>query len=198
MILGLHGRKQSGKDLVYEYLTELLPDKNIVRDAFADRLKLSALRCFKPDATLDEAIDWAEELKFTGGASAWSFVPCSVDEIRNTITVSGREFLQNYGTEAHREVFDQDFWVKQVLPSKLDYDLLVITDVRFPNEAEAIHAEGGKVWLLDRPAVDDGDTHASEKPLDSWHVDYVVKNHGSLTDLKRSVVQGLYQSPLFE
>jgi hypothetical protein len=190
-LIGLHGPKQSGKDATYRAIKEIKDDTTtgVVRDAFADRLKLSAARCFKPDATLEEALEWANRIKqdeFTievwyGGTDDYE-------------VVTGREFLQHYGTEAHREVFADDFWIEAVIPNPnalafgredlVDGDILVITDVRFPNEAEAIRDAGGEVWKIYRPEAENtGDTHASEVPLPDELIDRVIDNSGDLVNL---------------
>lgn len=193
-LVGLHGKARSGKDTVYKLLNDQL-DMPLARDAFADRLKLSAIRNFFPDVELEEAYRICEGLKDGGELSLFT----GADGLT---TVSGREFLQHYGTEAHREVFADDFWVSAVLPDLDDkltfgrtddkpWSLLVVTDVRFPNEAQAIHDAGGVVWHIVRPELEQGeqDTHASEIPLDPQYLDLRIDNDGSLEDLADKVLQ---------
>lgn len=191
-VIGLHGKKGSGKDAAFQQLSARL-DMPVIRDAFADRLKLSAVRNFLPDVDLAEAYEICEGLKTCGGVTLTvEHGPYDVQEFY----VSGREFLQHYGTEAHREVFAYNFWVDAVLPDRTNqvnfgrvddkpWSLLVVTDVRFPNEAEAIHEAGGKVWKITRPELEVGeqDTHASEIPLDPEHIDTEIINDGTLEDL---------------
>lgn len=63
-----------------------------------------------------------------------------------------REALQKMGTEAGRNVFHPDLWVhslkRRVATSP--HPRTVITDVRFPNEIEAIINIGGKVIVIER------------------------------------------------
>jgi len=190
-LIGLHGKAKHGKDTVYKILSEYL-DFPVKRDAFADRLKLSAIRNFYPDISVEAAYEVCETLKQEGSYVAFA------DENGIIDGVSGREFLQHYGTEAHREVFADDFWIAAVLPDTSDklnfgrtdgqWSLLVITDVRFPNEAEAVREAGGVVWQVIRPALDsDNDDHPSEKPLPRDLVDFVIVNDGDLDDLEDKV-----------
>jgi hypothetical protein len=64
------------------------------------------------------------------------------------------------------------------------YPNWVITDVRFPNEAEAIKKRGGKVISVVRPGHMDTGNHPSETALDGYNFDYVMYNDGSLESLK--------------
>lgn len=197
MIIGLHGRMQSGKDTVCEMIREL-HDGKVVRKAFADPLKLSAIRCFKPDATLEEALAICDKLKTQG------YVDTSYD-IGEGFHVSGREFLQHYGTEAHREMFGTDFWVDASLPefdgmgltesTVFDVhpgkDLVVFTDVRFPNEATRIRQNGGEVWEVYRASLGYSDGHASEIRLPDSLINLTINNSGTLEDLKARVAPAL-------
>lgn len=181
--LGLSGLKGSGKDTLFEILNGSLPWV-FKRDAFADRLKLSAYRCFNPEATLEQAVGWCNSVKQDG---VW--VTVSDPRYGTTDSVTGREFLQHYGTEAHRDVFDKDFWVNALPLTPPDgVDVLVITDCRFPNEAEAILAQPDSAVI---EIVRDGltsDGHASEQPLPRELVTATVYNNGTLDDLANNAL----------
>ncbi len=76
---------------------------------------------------------------------------------------SARWFLQRFGTEGCRKVFGEDFWTKQCLGSivRQDRALVVIEDMRFEDEAEAVLMDerlNGFVWRLH--PVDDAETVA--------------------------------------
>ena len=64
----------------------------------------------------------------------------------------------------------------------------IITDVRFPNEVEAIENRGGIVIRIERTPRSYGtefiiDEHPSETALDDHNFDYVIDNDGSISDL---------------
>lgn len=203
-LIGLHGKAGSGKDTAYELLSGYL-DVRVKRDAFADRLKLSAIRNFKPDCTLEEAYEFCERLKSSGEISV------IFDDEHVAYSVTGRQFLQHYGTEAHRQVFADDFWVDAVLPDRYDsqrgfgredandWDLLVITDVRFPNEAAAVRAAGGEVWQIVRPELDVGpqDAHLSEVPLNGSYVDRIILNSGTIEYFEDQLLSAWNESVLY-
>lgn len=199
MLIGLHGKAKSGKDTVYQMIAEDFsgPRVKVVRDAFADRLKISAARAIGFDGTTEECIALCNDIK-SRGVLTTEYGPN--DEF---ISITGREFLQYYGTEAHRQVFAENFWVDAVLPNWHDDDygredeltrddILVITDVRFPNEAERILECGGAVWHLVRPDADVGDTHASEQVLPSDLITATVENLTSLDALRAKVHMAFY------
>jgi len=106
--------------------------------------------------------------------------------------------LQMIGTEGGRELFRNDMWVRRAEAEwlKLQADVaevakrgtpvtqgMVITDVRFPNEAHWILSEGGIVLNIDRPGVGPQSDHASEKPLPKELVSAVIANHGTVKEL---------------
>lgn len=185
MLIGLHGKAGSGKDTVYGYIAEWAEEneREARRDAFADRLKISAARAlgFKEDE-----IDWMNLLK-QDGANIVVRLPDNQHGWYDRQEITGREYLQYYGTEAHRDVFDSEFWVNAVLPkdggTPVTDDILVITDVRFPNEAERIRDLGGQIWHILREDSGAGD-HASEQPLEDSLVDVLVINSDTLQTLR--------------
>ena len=88
-----------------------------------------------------------------------------------------RVFMQLLGTEFGRQMIDQNIWVNAWLERARKFDAVVADDVRFPNEADAIHKLGGTLILIERPgAVKQG--HASEgQALDH---DGIIPNDGSI------------------
>src|SRR5881394_3350138 len=101
MIIGLNGRMRSGKDTVAHILTKHF--SNIERVAFAGKLKQSAA------ASLGISVETLEDLKLRED------VYIQVVQDPHIIDFNIRQYLQRYGTEAHRDVFGDDFWVEQVL-----------------------------------------------------------------------------------
>lgn len=60
----------------------------------------------------------------------------------------------------------------------------IITDVRFPNEAEAIKKRSGIIIRVNRPGMPEGDNHPSETSLDDYKgFDWVFSNNSNLKDL---------------
>jgi hypothetical protein len=93
-----------------------------------------------------------------------------------------RQLMQTVGTEWGRVTVHDDLWVRSLL-ARVPAEGAVISDVRFPNEAEAILAAGGIVIQLSRPGTGEGDGHASEVPLPASCVTQAWKNNSTEHDL---------------
>tara|TARA_R110000868_G_scaffold359380_1_gene621239 strand:- start:7404 stop:8174 length:771 start_codon:yes stop_codon:yes gene_type:complete len=119
-----------------------------------------------------------------------------------------RKLLQLLGTECGRQIIHPNIWVNALFANykgverlmdrgenrsyyEEDYPNWIITDVRFPNEVEAIENNGGIVIRIDRKSVSYGTEftieHDSETVLDDYEFDYVIKNNGSIDDLIEEV-----------
>jgi hypothetical protein len=156
VVIGITGYAQHGKNTVAEALQECIP--NLEQHGFADALRKMA-SALNPIVT-DTGIRYNEVLGSLGYESA----KAQVAEFRHV--------LQRLGTEAVRGVLGDDAWVDaldrtiQGLPPETS---VVVTDVRFPNEADYIKAIG-QLWSVTR-LNDDGDewdngvgeNHASER-----------------------------------
>jgi len=101
---------------------------------------------------------------------------------------SPRYAMQTLGTEWGRERMAQDFWrrillrkAKQLLDSGID---VVVDDLRFPDEAEALKALGALIVRIERP-VEAVESHASEQQ--DFPVDVVIDNTGSIGELEKNV-----------
>lgn len=212
-LVGINGFKRSGKGEVALALNEVVPEDQIVYGiGFADKLKMLAALSIGLKGSPHELIAYMDEAK-----ESWRFVqwedcdnPDPECDEYSTRSFTGREYLQNMGTEAGRTLFGEDFWVDQVLPRPvehchgMDWDdhliqnqqalarmypnvaVLAMTDLRFENEAKRIKKLGGVIWEVQRPGKD-SDGHASEQRLPEELVDYTIVNDGTLDDLREKV-----------
>lgn len=118
------------------------------------------------------------------------------------VAMSVRDFLQKLGTEGLRTGLHENTWVNALMADyqKESYSGYVgdtrrdipeskwiITDTRFPNEAQAIKDAGGIVIRIDRPGVKAINAHPSETGLDSWDFDHKIMNGSDLLSLMFSV-----------
>lgn len=109
-----------------------------------------------------------------------------------------REILQKVGTEAMRNQIHENSWVNALFADYKgvfrggglsdddlteDYPKWIITDCRFPNEAEAIKKHGGIIIRIERFNPNPVDTHASETSLDHYPFDYKIDNNGTIEGL---------------
>lgn len=190
-VIGLAGKARSGKNTVAGFIRELT-DGPVEEAAFADLIKLSAARALGvkfhgDDVGMPAVRRWSDELKLDHSIR----IVDQFGDLQHEIT--GRSFLQRYGTEAHRDLFGENFWVDAVEFVRPNLAVLVLTDVRFENEAEAIHRVGGEVWQIDRPETDSAsrDTHASEQPLPEELTDLTIVNDDDLEGLRAAVALAL-------
>lgn len=105
-----------------------------------------------------------------------------------------RRLLQAIGTDAVRNILGEDSWVKLAanrISSMLDSGTkVVVTDVRFPNEATMIHDLGGILIRLHRSNPEATNTqHVSESHVDTIRCDHDIANDEDLNTL----VQKLYR-----
>lgn len=103
-----------------------------------------------------------------------------------------REVMQQVGTEVVRKM-KPTAWIDSLLRAR---DLstagwMMVDDVRFPDEADAIRGAGGRVVRLARGAGRGG-THASETALDDYpHFDLVVPEDCTPVMALANVMEGL-------
>jgi len=179
-IIGLIGYKGSGKDEVCKIIQK--HDSSWENKKFAGKLKQIA-------TLLTGIDDWEDRSKR--------------NDIIETLGMPRRSFLQKLGTEAVRDNIHADVWVNALFA---DYKILtiyhpgyvppvppseywpnwIITDCRFPNEAEIIKEKGGIIVEVHR-FDDNKDLHPSETALDNWEADYSIDNTGDLDNLNKEV-----------
>lgn len=103
-----------------------------------------------------------------------------------------RLLLQNMGTQIGRQIIHPNIWVNALMSDYKLYNGIVypnwiVTDVRFPNEVEAIKDKGGIIIRVNRPLII-SDNHKSEAALDNYKdFDYVIDNEGTIEELVEKV-----------
>lgn len=108
--------------------------------------------------------------------------------------MTNREILQRVGTEAMRNGFDKDVWVK-IMERKLTYMLMrggkvLVTDCRFDNEAELIWRLGGVMANVVRgkgagsPLTKAESGHASESGVSRNLIGFEVANDREIEHLR--------------
>lgn len=166
MIIGLAGFAGAGKSTAADFFEA----HGFVRDAYAKTMKEAV------------SVMFGVPLEILQGDIA---VKSSIDPYW---AMTYRQILQLFGTEACRHTFGEDIW-ERVLWRRHDKPIrhnpfynLVIEDVRFANEAEAVLKRGGKVIKIVRRGYE-GDHHASERGLPLTLVTHIIYNDGDKADL---------------
>jgi hypothetical protein len=94
-------------------------------------------------------------------------------------------------------MLDPDLWI-QVLANRIqmvadDSDCIVISDVRFENEAQWIRSKGGELWHIVRPGFDGGvREHPSENGIEILQGEKILVNDRGIDDLCALVEKSLW------
>lgn len=113
------------------------------------------------------------------------------------IQITPRWLLQVMGTEVGRQIIHPNLWILSTFTQYRSEDRWIITDVRFPNEAEAIKQRGGTVVRIERPCPECGvvqghkmiphvnppSEHESETALDDYEFEHTIINDGTIAEL---------------
>jgi hypothetical protein len=186
MIIGINGYAGSGKDTVGTILQQIDKDSHWEIKKWAGKLKqVAELLTGIPVEKFED-----QEFKKTNLGKQWN------DRINNPMSV--RDFLQKLGTEGLRDGLHTNTWVNALMadykcvpadraPNGWDCPNWIITDTRFPNEAQAIKDAGGIIIRVTRPGIGPVNDHPSETGLNQWKFDYEIQNDSSLNELINSV-----------
>jgi hypothetical protein len=99
-----------------------------------------------------------------------------------------RTLLQVMGTEVGRRLFGENVWVDALMKKIEGKPRVVITNVRFPNEAEAVWSRGGEVWEVTRPGYKPALGHISDTALEAIIKDKYIHNDGTERELADKVM----------
>ena len=208
MIIGINGYAGSGKDTVGTIIQYLQADTNIPLKGVLNKTphhiwwleersgweikkwagKLKDIASLLTGIPVEKFED--QEFKKTNLGKQWN------DRINNPMSV--RDFLQKLGTEGLRDGLHTNTWVNALMadykcvpadraPNGWDCDNWIITDTRFPNEAQAIKDADGIIIRVTRPGIGPVNDHPSETGLNQWKFDYEIQNDSSLNELINSV-----------
>lgn len=168
MIIGLHGKKRSGKDTCADYIVNKY---GFVKIGFADMVRES-LYALNP--WIDGYLRYADAIDTYG----YEYAKDNFPEVRR--------LLQHLGTEVGRNLIHPDVWVdllnKRLIPG-FNY---VIPDCRMENEAQFVLDAGGPVFHIIRETGLE-DSHSSELPLSEKFISHHIYNGNTLEDLYATI-----------
>lgn len=169
-IIGISGKLGSGKDTLADFIIKNDPEFKKV--SFANKLK--RIGAFLTGT--DEHLWFTQEGKNI--------------ELHNWCMTIG-QFQQKLGTEAIREGLHSEAWVLSLFADLTPTSKWIITDVRFPNEIEAVTKRHGVTVRINgdpakvRATSTRDLNHPSETSLDNYqNFDYVYTNNNSLVELE--------------
>lgn len=176
LIIGFGHKRRRGKDLACEIVAEQLASvlEDAIRiDHFADSIK--------------EGI----------GAGVFGFSEAQLYGDLKTVVdpfwgITPRDVFQRFGTEVMHTLFGADIWARTLVRRAMNEPKahVLVGDVRFPHEVEALKRLGAILIRIDRdvpPSEDPAeDRHRSETALDGWDGwDHVILNNGTIEDLRQ-------------
>lgn len=181
MLVGLSGFARTGKDSAASYLVR---ERRYERRAFADEVR-AFLYDINPFVVIsqelgDEVVHYHEPLRDLVDKRGW-------DDAKAEPNV--RALLQRVG-ETMRQRVGENVWRDMALSSVRSYGNYVLTDCRFPNEADSIRGLGGHVIRIERPGYGPINNHISETALtDYGYFSAVVDNDGTLDELGDKILR---------
>jgi len=171
-LIGLTGPARSGKDTVASFL---LQDSSWRSVSFAGPLKdaLIAMRILSPyqcdGPQKEQPVHWLGK--------------------------SPRQLMQSLGTEWGRQLVHEHLWTLLAQETILQYMAqgfnVVVTDIRFENEAMMVRSNGGRVWHVSRQSAQKVVAHVSESGVHYIPSDLKIANDSSLADLQEAVAEAL-------
>ena len=211
MIIGIVGHIGSGKDTVGNFITESV-GKTGRTDSFAAPLKDLCSSIFGWPRHLLEG-NTMESREFRETPDIFWTRKTGIDNF------TPRLALQLVGTDVLRDHFHNDIWINSLeyrLRKISDSDTVVVTDARFTNELDiikhlcgtiiwvqrgelpawyetAVEANGGNVVSKRIMTTRYRDVHQSEWNWAGYPVDHIIRNTGTLEDLKIKTSQILFQ-----
>ncbi|MEY2688780.1 MAG: hypothetical protein RL375_2978 [Pseudomonadota bacterium] len=173
LLIGIAGRAGSGKTAAANYLEQ---QYDLQAAAFAEPLKDLLEQMF-----LDRGVDHAH-LHEPG---------LKTTPIPQFYGLTARQLMQRIGDWGRS--IDAEYWVDQLAhrlgmaaPAVADrfpiHDRIVISDVRYFNEAAWVAARGGVLIRLTRDSAGPAGTHSSESQIDRLLVHWDVRNNGPTLD----------------
>lgn len=174
MLIGITGQKFAGKSTVAAALANSFYKTSGFRtiwdvDFFARPLK--EIVCALSGCTMEQLEDYDFKENEVVPEHLWAF--CA-NEKHNY-----RSLLQGMGYYLRSK--NPNIFIDSVLVG--DTSNLIISDCRFPNEAEAIKRRGGIIIKVVRDSVVSDDTHQSETHINEIEADYTLWNDTTLENL---------------
>lgn len=189
-LIGLTGADGSGKG---KFADHMVKEFGYVKLGFADKVCELALK-LNP---IIWKLPFPQRLKAIVDKKGWT----------KAKRIPGvRRYLQWLGSDVGRVVFGEDIWISTLKPTLAELlrkgTSVVITNVRFENEAQFIESLGGSIVLISRPGVGPVNDHKSDAGEAFKHAVFTVTNDGTQRDLKdwaracQAAVHGIHANPI--
>jgi adenylate kinase family enzyme len=138
-------------------------------------------------AMADPIVNMLHSLLADAGVPACWITERVLKEQPSSIGYSYRQLAQTLGTDWGRNMLDPSLWMRvaqhRIAQAAAHERNVVISDIRFPDEAAWLARMGGRLVRVQRPTATGVRAHESEQHAESLPAQFVVHNRGSLQDL---------------
>ena len=175
MIIAFGHRRRVGKDVATNALIDMLAERGVpaLRVSFADGLKESCADIF----------GWAG----LQGPLFYEEYPQEKEEVLPDLGMSPRDIWIKVGNKM-REVYE-DVWIDLALHQPKERKaVIIISDLRYPNEAAKVKAAGGVIVRVTRDVAPVSSDIADTALADYEEWDLTILNDGTKDDLRDQLV----------
>lgn len=218
MIIGISGNKRVGKDTVAKIISDNFDaDRFALADPFKDIIlycsQYSSIKITKEQINglnnydREQVENWnpkdvlsllnkcyisaQDSLEVTLGVNSdLRMDQVSKQFIENPKNFTIRKLLQLVGTDIGVDIISKNIWVELTKRSmqKSSSKYKVITDLRQQHEFEFVKDQMGYIIHIERGDNQQVDYHITERNLGLYNNDIIIHNEGSITDLKKQVL----------
>jgi dephospho-CoA kinase len=160
MIIGIIGKKHSGKDTLADYIVSKYKFK---KKSFAYPLKKTCSYLFNIPFHYFENQELKEKM-----IEEWEMSP--------------RQIMQKVGTDMFRHQIEDTFWIRHLFHDINVQSNIVITDIRFLNEIIMVQKYNGILIYIERNNNICKDEHESENQDLIKYADFYLQNNSSIND----------------
>ena len=171
MIIGISGFEGSGKNTLADILVREFEFRN---ESFAGHLKDVLAAVFQWDRNMLEGTTEQSRHDRLKVDKWWS------DKLGYSVTP--KDVMRSVGTDLFRQHFDENIWVYSLEKKLANSKNIVLSDVRFKNEAEMVKRLGGVLIRVKRGNDPD------------WFETAVRASNGSMPDIEKLKLLSIHQS----
>jgi hypothetical protein len=219
MLIGICGKMGAGKDTLAQQIIDNNSDFVIMKFAYELRKAISIIIDFPVEKIMQDeckkfdlsSICFLSDKMYSNITKSVEYVtedfPHKKDVDKFYSIIVGRDYQSNediylpitigrlmqiVGSDCFRNIIGEDVWVKKMIKNlqTCKNTNVVISDVRFPNEADLIKKTNGVIVYINRDLISSTDkrsvSHISETAIDSIKYDYIINNNGSIKDLYKN------------
>lgn len=199
-IIGLCGYKGSGKDTFADYIVQ---NDNYIKIAFADYIKNALMELFDWDISSFEQHNKEVEDTYWGTTPRMMCQQLGTDFLR----IHCKDKISQKFLLPNNEEYKSSFHIKRINKDIIKYyninseTKIVITDIRFQDEADYVKKLGGIVVKINRPNLKKNafSNHSSESNIDNINnINFQIDNSGTISQFIkkiRLIVEHIEENP---